>query len=89
MRRTRWWRFITRSGARCDLPDQTRDILRFAIKCGATPERLGNDDFGSLTQHGLDNGQILEVIAAAAMAVYATIIADATILDVDAMFADM
>ncbi|QDV42819.1 Carboxymuconolactone decarboxylase family protein [Stieleria neptunia] len=72
-----------------DLPDHTRDILRFAIKCGATPENLNNDDFASLTRHGLDNEQVLEVIATAAMAVYSTIIADATMLDVDDMFAEM
>ncbi len=72
-----------------DIPDHTRDILQFAIKCGSTPEELNSDDFASLTQHGLDNEQALEVIATAAMAVYATIIADATLLDVDAMFADM
>ncbi|WP_372896484.1 carboxymuconolactone decarboxylase family protein [Stieleria sp.] len=72
-----------------EIPDHTRDILRFAIKCGATPEQLNSEDFASLAQHGLDNEQTLEVIATAAMAVYATIIADATMLDIDAMYAEM
>nr|WP_161501144.1 carboxymuconolactone decarboxylase family protein [Rhodopirellula sp. SM50] len=72
-----------------EIPDHTRDILLFAIKCGDAPERLNHEDFASLTRHGLDNEQTLEVIATAAMAVYATIIAEATMVDVDAMYEQM
>lgn len=76
-------------GLKGNIPDHTRDILLFAVKCGAAPEELNDEDFASLTRHGLDKEQTLEVIATAAMAVYATIIADATMLEADAMFATM
>ena len=77
------------AGLKGNLPDHTRDILLFAIKCAAAPEELNDQDFASLTCHGLDQEQALEVIATAAMAVYATIIADATLLETDAMFRKM
>ncbi|WP_040764668.1 carboxymuconolactone decarboxylase family protein [Novipirellula maiorica] len=70
-----------------ELPERIRDILRFAVKCAAGPHQLRDEDYDSLRQQGLDTEQILEVIAAASMAVYATIIADATLIDTDAMFA--
>ncbi len=68
------------------LPDRIRDILLFAVKCAAGPHQLDDDDFARLRQQGLDNEQILEVIATASMAVYAITIADATMLDTDAMY---
>ncbi|GAA5504761.1 peroxidase-related enzyme [Novipirellula caenicola] len=70
-----------------ELPDRIRDILQFAVKCAAGPHQLKDEDFARLRQHGLDSEEILEVIAAASMAVYATIIADATLIDSDTMFA--
>jgi uncharacterized peroxidase-related enzyme len=76
-------------GLKGDIPDLTRDILQFAIKCGASPEKLNDEDFACLLRHGLDREKILEVIATAAMAVYATIIADATLIETDAMYAKM
>ncbi|WP_372719560.1 carboxymuconolactone decarboxylase family protein [Novipirellula sp.] len=72
-----------------ELPDRIRNILQFAVKCAAGPHELQDEDFASLRQHGLDSEQILEVIATASMAVYAIIIADATMLDTDAMFASI
>ena len=77
------------AGLKGDIPDHIRDILLFAIKCAAAPEELDDEDFESLKQRGLNREQTLEVIAASAMAVYATIIADATMLEVDAMFAEI
>jgi uncharacterized peroxidase-related enzyme len=70
-----------------DIPYHIRDIICFAVKCAASPEELNDEDFASLRGHGLGTEPILEVIATAAMAVYATILADATLLDIDAMFA--
>jgi uncharacterized peroxidase-related enzyme len=78
-----------REGLKGNIPDHIRDILLFAIKCAAAPEELNDEDFDSLTRHGLDREQTLELIATSAMAVYATIIADATMLETDAMFAKM
>ena len=77
------------AGFKGDMPADTRDILLFAIKCAAAPEELNDDDFASLQKRDLDKEQILEVIATAAMAVYTTIIADATMLEPDSMFANI
>jgi uncharacterized peroxidase-related enzyme len=80
---------VVMDGIQGDIPDHIRDILLFAIKCASAPEELNKDDFADLSRQGLDEQQILEVIATASMAVYATIIADATMLESDAMFARM
>lgn len=76
-------------GLKGEIPAHIRDILLFAIKCAAAPEELNDEDFASLAQHGLERDQILEIIVTAAMAAYTTIIADATMLEPDAMFAKM
>lgn len=76
-----------KSGLSGDIPQHTREILLFAIKCASAPEELSDEDFGSLRRQGMDEQQILEVIATSALAVYTTIIADATMLEPDAMFA--
>ena len=72
-----------------NIPTNTRDILLFAVKCAAVPEELDDEDFESLKRQDLDNERILEVIATAAMATYATIVADATMLEPDVMFQRM
>lgn len=77
------------NGLKGKIPDHIREVLLFAIKCAAAPEELDDDDFASLTQHGFDREQTLEVIATAAMAAYTTIIADATMLETDPMFEKM
>ncbi|TWU21669.1 Carboxymuconolactone decarboxylase family protein [Novipirellula galeiformis] len=69
-----------------ELPDRIRVIIQFAVKCATGPHELTDEDFASLRRQDLDNEQILEVIATASMAVYAITIADATLLDTDAMF---
>lgn len=75
-----------RNGLRGELPGRIREILLFSIKCAAAPEELAEEDFALLRQHGLTQQQMLEVIAISALAVYTTIIADATLLEPDAMF---
>ena len=76
-------------GLKGAIPESIRDIIHFAVKCAATPEELNDEDFASLKRRGLDTEQTLEVIATAAAAVYLTIMADATMLEPDAMFAKM
>jgi uncharacterized peroxidase-related enzyme len=78
---------VVSSGLKGDLPDSIREVLLFAIKCAAAPEELTEEDFGYLSRLGLSRQQKLEVIATSALAVYATIIANATLLEPDAMFA--
>lgn len=74
------------AGLKGDLPEDTRNIMLFAIKCSTAPQELDDMDFASLKSAGLDSGQILEVIATASLALYATTIADATLIEPDAMF---
>ena len=77
------------AGLKGDLPEHIRDLLLFAIKCASAPQELTSEDFASLERHGMDREEALEVIAMSAAAVYATIIADATLLEPDAMFAQI
>jgi uncharacterized peroxidase-related enzyme len=67
-------------------PPKVRDIILFGVKCARDPRSLTADDFGGLRQHGLGTSEIMEVIAMAALAVYANTIADATGMAADEMF---
>jgi uncharacterized peroxidase-related enzyme len=70
------------------LPDQkVREMILFALKCSRDPQSLTQRDYEQLRQHGLKQSEIMEVIAMSALAVYANIIADATAMDQDEMFA--
>ena len=64
-----------------------RDMIAFAVKCSQNPRSLTDEDFENLRQHGLKQSEIVEIIAMSALAVYANIIADATAMEPDEMFA--
>ena len=64
-----------------------RDVVLFGIKCSKDPQSLTAEDYQSLRQHGFADAEIMEVIAMSALAVYANIIADATAMEPDEMFA--
>ena len=64
-------------------------MIVFAVKCSRDPRSLGDIDFDSLRGHGLQQSEIVEVIAMSALAVYANIIAEATAMESDAMFAEL
>ena len=66
-----------------------RDMTLFAVKCSRDPQRLSAADFDTLRRHGLDQAEIVEIIAMSALAVYANIIADATAMEPDGMFDDI
>jgi uncharacterized peroxidase-related enzyme len=66
-----------------------RDIILFSIKCSRNPQSLDEADFDNLRGHGLSQSEIVEVIAMSALAVYANIIADATAVEDDEMFAEV
>jgi uncharacterized peroxidase-related enzyme len=71
------------------IPDpKLRDMLLFAVKCARDPQSLDKDDYSRLREHGLSEGEILEIISMAALAVYANILADATGMEADVMFSD-
>lgn len=63
-----------------------RDMIKFAVKAARSPQSLAPEDFSRLRGHGLESGDIMEIIGMAAFAVYANIIADATAMEADAMF---
>ena len=67
-------------------PEKVREILLFGVKCARNPHGLLDDDFERLRSHGLGQPEIIEIISMSALAVYANIIADATGMEVDAMF---
>jgi uncharacterized peroxidase-related enzyme len=66
-----------------------REMVRFALKCSREPRRITRDDHAMLRQHGMDEAEIIELIAMSGLAVYANIMADATAMEADAMFAEI
>lgn len=67
-------------------PEKARDIILFGIKCARDPQSLDDADYERLRSHGLAQGEIVEIIAMSALAVYANVIADATGMEADEMF---
>ena len=63
-----------------------RDMILFGLKCSREPQTISEADYEKLRQYGLSQPEILELIAMSALAVYATILADATAMEADAMF---
>ena len=66
-----------------------RDMILFAVKCSRNPQSLAEADFDNLRRHGLSQSEIVETISMSALAVYANIIADATAMEPDEMFATL
>ena len=66
-----------------------RDMILFAMKCARDPQGLTQADFDTVRRHGLQQSEIVEIIAMSALAVYANIMADATAMDEDEMFDDL
>lgn len=68
------------------MPERTRDIISFGRKCARAPQSLDDSDFQQLKDHGLDEAEILELIAMSGLAVYANTMADATRVEPDSIF---
>lgn len=68
------------------MPERTRDIINFGRKCARAPQSLVDGDFQLLKDHGLDNAELLELIAMSGLAVYANTMADATQVEPDSIF---
>jgi len=64
-------------------PERTRDIIRFSVKAATDPKSLSDADFDALKRHGIDDSEIIEIVAMSAFATYAITVADALKLDVD------
>ena len=67
-------------------PVRVRDILKFSVKCGLTPQAVTAEDYAGLHEHGLSNEEIVEIIAMCAFSMYATTFADATKVAIDDEF---
>jgi uncharacterized peroxidase-related enzyme len=63
-----------------------RDIILFGLKCSKNPQGISEADYEKLRHHGLNQPEILELIAMSGLAVYANIMADATGMEADAIF---
>ncbi|HYF01519.1 MAG TPA: peroxidase-related enzyme [Planctomycetota bacterium] len=70
-------------------PARTREIVKFGVKAATDPRSLTDQDYARLRQNGLNESDIVEVIGMAAFSAYATIIADATKIEVDPGFKEM
>lgn len=66
---------------------KVRQMILFALKCSRNPQSLTAEDYEGLRRQGLKQSQIMEVVAMSALAVYANIIADATAMEPDELFA--
>lgn len=63
-----------------------REMILFSIKCSRNPQSLVDSDYALLSQHGLSQSQVVELVSMSALAVYANILADATAMEPDLMF---
>jgi alkylhydroperoxidase family enzyme len=59
------------------------------LKCSRDPQSLETADYELLTRHGLNHSEIVELVAMSGLAVYANIMADATAMEPDKMFASL
>jgi AhpD family alkylhydroperoxidase len=72
------------------IPDPVlRDMVRFSLKCARDPRSLEKADYELLTGHGLSQSELVELVAMSGLAVYANIMADATAMEPDKMFASL
>jgi uncharacterized peroxidase-related enzyme len=64
-------------------PERTRDIIRFSVKCALEPRSLEKSDYAKLKEHGINDSEIVEVVAMCGFAMYAITVADVLRLDID------
>jgi len=68
------------------IPDPAlRDTILFAMKAARDPQSLSDADYGILRSHGFTHSDMVELINVAALAVYLSILADATGMETDEM----
>jgi alkylhydroperoxidase family enzyme len=66
-----------------------RETILFALKCSRSPQSLKEIDYQRLRKFGFKQSEVMELIAMSALSVYANIIADATAMPPDKMFATL
>ena len=70
------------------IPERTRAMIAFAVKCARDPQSLTTEDFDGLRTHGLADPELTELIAMSSLAVYANMLADAMQVEPDPMFSE-
>lgn len=68
---------------------KVHEMVNFSLKCAKNPQSITAADYATLHRHGLDDGEIVELVSMAGLAVYANIMADATAMEADEMFAQL
>jgi uncharacterized peroxidase-related enzyme len=67
-----------------EVPPPQRAILQFALKAAQAPESVTDDDYHALREHGLNNGEIMEVAMMAAFTNFINAWAEVSGIPVDA-----
>ena len=62
------------------------DAVKFAVKAALRPAEIDSADYQGLRDHGISDAEIAEILAMTAFSMYATTLADAFHLAVDAEF---
>ena len=66
-----------------DIPPSQRAIVKFALKTAQAPKSITDEDLASLRRHGLNDGEIMEVIMMVAWSQMLNTWTDATAVPVD------
>jgi uncharacterized peroxidase-related enzyme len=67
-------------------PRRSADAVKFAVKAALHPVEVDGADYKRLRDHGISEAEIAEILAMTAFSMYATTLADAFHLSVDAEF---
>jgi uncharacterized peroxidase-related enzyme len=68
------------------VPRRNADVVKFAVKAALKPADISAADYRRLRQHGLSDAEVVEILAMAAFALYATTLADTFQLSIDPEF---
>ena len=66
---------------------KVREMVGFCLRCSKNPQSITAADYAKLRRHGLNDSELVELVAMSGLAVYANIMADATAMEADEMFA--
>ena len=71
------------------VPKRTQDVVKFATKVATNPISLGDKDYDIMKAHGISNAELMEIIAMASLAGFATTLADTLKVDIDEDFQEI
>jgi len=67
-------------------PHRSRICIHFAVKCAVSPTLMTEEDFAELREEGINEEEIVEIVALAALGNYLDTIADTFRLEIDDVF---